>query len=170
MTQGARPAEGGELWEPEDLAAEVLAAPGIEGITLSGGEPFAQAVGLAAMLRLILARRDLGVIVYSGYRHEQLAGRARSESGIAGLLAMTDLLVHGPYTEALNDDVSLKGSSDQGVLLGTGRYAGHLSMYGPGYARRVEVHVGTREQMLVGVPSRRQLAWWRRTASVSARA
>jgi anaerobic ribonucleoside-triphosphate reductase activating protein len=162
MTQDARPAAGGELWTPADLAAEVLAAPDIEGITISGGEPFAQAAGLAAMLREARARRDLGVIVYSGYTHEHLARRARTRPGVAELLALTDLLVHGPYIEALNDDASLKGSSNQCVFLNTGRYAAYLPMYGAEYARRVEVHVETRETMLVGVPSRRQLAWWRK--------
>jgi anaerobic ribonucleoside-triphosphate reductase activating protein len=161
MTQDARPMTGGELWTPADLAAEVLATPGIEGITVSGGEPFAQAAGLAAMLGEVHAKRDLGVIVYSGYTHEYLVRRAQTQPGVAELLAMTDLLVHGPYIEALNNDASLKGSSNQGVFLNSARYAAHLPMYGAEYARRVEVHVETRETMLVGVPSRRQLAWWR---------
>ena len=78
----------------EDLAArlDAAAARGVEGITLLGGEPFAQAQGAAEVARAARAR-GLTVMVFSGYTLDEL--RARPDAG--PLLALTDLLVDGPY-------------------------------------------------------------------------
>lgn len=83
--------------EPVELAALAARidrawARGVEGVTFLGGEPFEQAAGLAALARH--ARdRAMTVMVFSGYTLDQL--RARSDA--AELLALTDLLVDGPY-------------------------------------------------------------------------
>jgi anaerobic ribonucleoside-triphosphate reductase activating protein len=166
MTLDAQAQSGGELWSPEDLAAGVLAAPDIEGITLSGGEPFAQAAGLAAMLRLIHAVRDLGVIIYTGFRLESLQKLARSDVGVAELLALADLIIDGPYEERLNDDASLKGSSNQRANLMSSRYRDYLYLYEPEQARRVEVQLRPDMRMFIGIPSRRQLMWWQKEKDV----
>ena len=63
MTPDARPFEGGETVAIDRLAAEVLAVDDIEGLTVSGGEPFTQAAGLAALVRQVRAYRDLGLIL-----------------------------------------------------------------------------------------------------------
>ena len=83
--------------EPAELAAlaariDRARARGVEGVTFLGGEPFEQAAGLAALAR---HARELGmtVMVFSGYVLDQL--RARPDA--AELLALTDLLVDGPY-------------------------------------------------------------------------
>lgn len=84
----------GTAWSIEDLEArlEAAAARGVEGITLLGGEPFAQAAGAAAVARAAKAR-GLTVMVFSGYTRDELARREDA----APLLALTDLLVDGPY-------------------------------------------------------------------------
>ncbi|HEX4420190.1 MAG TPA: 4Fe-4S single cluster domain-containing protein [Kofleriaceae bacterium] len=78
----------------DELAARIAAAraAGVEGISLLGGEPFEQAAELAELAR---HARSLGmtVMVFSGYTLAAL--RERREA--AALLALTDLLVDGPY-------------------------------------------------------------------------
>jgi anaerobic ribonucleoside-triphosphate reductase activating protein len=84
-----------DLWESvEAAAAGILATDGIEGVTLLGGEPFAQASALAALSRAVRGA-GLSVMVFSGYTLAQLreAGRADWDA----LLDATDLLVDGPY-------------------------------------------------------------------------
>ena len=83
--------------EPAALAAleariAQARAGGVEGVTFLGGEPFEQAAGLAQLAR---HARDLAltVMVFSGYPLDAL--RARPDA--AALLALTDLLVDGPY-------------------------------------------------------------------------
>ncbi|MCS6866690.1 MAG: radical SAM protein [Gemmata sp.] len=66
----------------------------IEGITLLGGEPFAHAFAALALVRQI-RKRNLSVMIFSGYTLEQL--RQRPEPEVGELLALTDILVDGPY-------------------------------------------------------------------------
>ncbi len=82
---------------PGELVAEALAA-NVEGISLLGGEPFAQANGLASVAEGVRAA-GLSVMVFSGYLLTQLQRRAGDDPGVARLLAATDLLVDGPYRE-----------------------------------------------------------------------
>ena len=81
--------------DPRDadaLVAEACAA-GVEGVSLLGGEPFAQAAGLAALAEGVRAR-GLSVMVFSGYT---LAELREQGPAAARLLAATDLLVDGRY-------------------------------------------------------------------------
>jgi anaerobic ribonucleoside-triphosphate reductase activating protein len=71
-------------------------AKGVEGISVLGGEPFEQAAGVTDVARAAKAL-GLTVMVYSGYRLEEL--RARGEDA-AELLAEIDLLVDGRYDRA----------------------------------------------------------------------
>ena len=65
-----------------------------EGITLLGGEPFLQAVGLARVAERV---RKLGgtVLTFTGYTLEEL--HRGDLPGAERLLAATDVLVDGPY-------------------------------------------------------------------------
>jgi anaerobic ribonucleoside-triphosphate reductase activating protein len=161
MTLAARSFEGGYEAGVAAVAEAVLAQRGLEGLTISGGEPFAQAWALAQLLELARARRDIGVIVYSGYTLEQLELKARAEPATAALLSRIDLLIDGPYMEQHNDGGALKGSSNQRAHFLTPRYSGFARLYQPDQSRRVELHVARDELMLVGIPSARQLDWWR---------
>lgn len=104
---------------PAALALEIaLSAP--DGVTISGGEPFLQAEAVAETIRSLRQVQgcDIGVIVYTGYRIEELA----DVPGAAALLAQTDLLIDGPYVRELDDGGSLRGSSNQRVIPLTPRY------------------------------------------------
>jgi len=89
------PLTGGRTYTVPALFEQVAATPGIEGISLLGGEPFAQAAGLAELARQC---RGLGlsVMVYSGYTLAQLR---RRDAASRRLLAQTDLLVDGVYDQ-----------------------------------------------------------------------
>lgn len=84
----------GEARDVEALVAQIarVKARGVEGVSFLGGEPFEQEAGLAALAGRVRAM-GMTVMVFSGYTIEALRARA----GAAALLAMTDLLVDGPY-------------------------------------------------------------------------
>lgn len=89
--------EGGDRIDVRDLAARVLATPGIEGVSLLGGEPFAQAEAAAELAEAVRAG-GLSVMVYSGFTLAELEDkRRRGEPGVGALLAVCDLLVDGRY-------------------------------------------------------------------------
>jgi anaerobic ribonucleoside-triphosphate reductase activating protein len=100
-----------------ELAERILALHGIDGVTFSGGEPFVQAGPLAALGEQ-LRRTGLTIVTYSGYTAEQLA--AGDDPAWPSLLAVTDLLIAGPYIAGLAGADPLKGSSNQQLIpLGT---------------------------------------------------
>lgn len=115
------PFDGGTPATVGELAQWLGALPDIEGVTLSGGEPFAQAAALAALLDAVRERRpDFGAMAYSGFRHEALT---RGTSGQRALLARLDLLIDGPYVAARHAPLLWRGSSNQRIHLLTDRYA-----------------------------------------------
>jgi anaerobic ribonucleoside-triphosphate reductase activating protein len=165
MTPGALSFDGGTVISVADLADEVLSTRGIEGLTITGGEPFAQAGALAALLQILRARADLGVVVYTGYRLHQLRRWAESDASIRNLLEGIDLLVDGPYVPSRNDNGALRGSDNQRVVLLTERYARVHSLHFSAQGRAIELFVGADHCMLVGIPSAAHLRWWRNRQS-----
>jgi len=104
--------------EVAELAAEILAVRGIEGVTFTGGEPFMQARALAALGR-VLQDAGLSVLVFTGFEPAELVGRARR-----ALLEVTDVLVTGRYLEAQRTTLHpWRGSSNQRVHFSTTRYS-----------------------------------------------
>lgn len=96
----------------DDLLAilrKMMAKQPITGITISGGEPFDQSDFLAFLKGV----RTLGiedVLVYTGYYKDEIQ-HFHDYDGLIGVL------VDGPYEEAFNDNMPLRGSSNQGIYL-----------------------------------------------------
>jgi anaerobic ribonucleoside-triphosphate reductase activating protein len=132
----------------EALAAELLSDPAISGFTFSGGEPFAQAAGLAALISLARQDRDLTLICFTGYYLHDLESMS-GNAGIWDLLSQVDVLIDGPYDKDLNDNRGLRGSSNQKVHYLTGRMIDFDFETQP---RNAEIHVRNGEMLFVGVP------------------
>ena len=166
MTPGSLPFDGGTEVPLSELFEWISGQPDIEGLTISGGEPFLQAGALAALINALREARDLGLIVYSGYKLATLRHLSAKDPTIGEFLDQIDLLIDGPYVASKNDGSPLRGSSNQGIRPLTDRYLRDLHLYDAGQPRQVEIHVEADMRMLVGVPSVRQLAWWKeRSAS-----
>jgi anaerobic ribonucleoside-triphosphate reductase activating protein len=113
------PFEGGSPWEVDALLATVLGTPGLEGVTLLGGEPVAQASALAPLASRVRGA-GLSVMLFSGHTLEEL--RALGPE-VQSLLAETDLLVDGRYDRALPDSRRRWiGSRNQRLHFLTDRY------------------------------------------------
>lgn len=136
----------------DDLAAELLADADVVGLTFSGGEPMAQAAALAQVIRCARRERELTLICFTGYRLAELR-RQPAESGVADLLAETDVLIDGRYVAARNDGKGLRGSDNQRIHLLTSRLAGAYEELSVG-RRRVEFRLRGDSALLVGVPDR----------------
>lgn len=160
MSPESRPVDGGRLVDTDRLAAELAALDGIEGVTVSGGEPFLQIGPLYSLLRALRVQTDLGVILYTGYTLEELEAfdDPRVDEICSGLV---DLIVDGPYVEEQNDGGALRGSSNQRVLFLTERYVPYRALY-EGTRRNVEILADKNGMLLIGVPARETLEGWRR--------
>lgn len=137
----------GEAIDTGALAWKIIVSDA-EGITISGGEPFLQAQALAELLRIVRGKRDLGVIVYTGYLLEELNDVPHARE----LLDQTDLLIDGPYIQELDDSKSLRGSSNQRAIPLTDRYRDQLHLYGSG-PRKTETFFHGGKTHHVGIPT-----------------
>lgn len=90
------PREGGKAFTAQEIFALIVKNPIVQGVTLSGGEPFAQAAALLPLARLIKGH-GLHLCAYSGYTFEQLLELGRREPAAAQLLECCDVLVDGPF-------------------------------------------------------------------------
>ncbi len=154
MTSQSQDMDGGKEMDVRDLAAMILRS-GRDGITISGGEPFLQAAELSELIGLLKARRDIGVIVYTGFTIEEI--REKKDPGMNRFLDQIDLLVDGPYIEEMNDGRNLRGSANQRVIALTERYERNVPDYG---SRKAEIELFAKEDriVLVGVPDAKTLA------------
>jgi anaerobic ribonucleoside-triphosphate reductase activating protein len=138
--------QGGTLLAVDALVSLILETPGIEGITISGGEPFLQAKQLGNVLHRVREERpSLGVIVYTGYLYEDL----REDDTAQALLNETDLLIDGSYQPALDDGRGMRGSSNQRLLHLTQRYRDITPMQD----RKTELRIEGGIMRMIGIPS-----------------
>jgi anaerobic ribonucleoside-triphosphate reductase activating protein len=139
---------------PQELAPLLLKNPNVTGLTFSGGEPMDQAAGLSALVQLCRQIRDVNVICFSGYTYEQLLSHPE-DSVVHALLAEIDVLIDGPYIEALNDDLGLRGSSNQRVIHLSDKLKGFDLDHAP---RHIELFIKQDSTMMIGVPPREVLS------------
>ncbi len=105
---------GGKALSVAELVRQMDENPLLDGLTLSGGEPFAQAEDCAALARAA-RERGLNVWCYSGWTLEELLRDQRP--GVRELLELTDVLVDGPFLlEERSLTLKWRGSANQRVL------------------------------------------------------
>jgi anaerobic ribonucleoside-triphosphate reductase activating protein len=114
---GTHDARGGREVAVAELAAQLAATAGIEGVTLSGGEPLQQPEAAAALLRAARAQ-GLSTLVFSGYALDEI----RALPGGDAVLAELDVLVDGRYVAGDRLGTGLRGSANQRLHLLTSRY------------------------------------------------
>ena len=114
---GTHDAAGGRAIPVAELAAQLAATPGIEGLSLSGGEPLQQPAAAAALLD---AARALGLstLAFSGYTEAEI----RALPGGPEVLARLDVLIDGRYVAGDRLATGLRGSANQRIRLLTARY------------------------------------------------
>jgi anaerobic ribonucleoside-triphosphate reductase activating protein len=104
------------------IAETLLADEGAprDGITILGGEPFLQLKGLLALLQILKAQAQ-HITLYTGFTLEELA--QRTDDRIPQILALTDILIDGPFVKELTDNAGeWRGSTNQRILHHPARY------------------------------------------------
>ena len=116
------PHSSNSLVEPSEVVEWILAIPSIEGITISGGEPFEQAAALVDIIgQMKRVRPELTVFIFSGHEYQTLL--QSEEKSVRKLIQHSDMLSTGPYIAKLRDQALLwRGSSNQELHYITERY------------------------------------------------
>lgn len=163
-----------ELWDaapasnhrPVAEIAELLAPLllGLDGLTISGGEPTLQSAALTALIRQLRAReelKDLEVLSYSGFTIEELQTRGAQ---VAAYLGELDILIDGRFEQSAANDLQWRGSDNQRVHLLSERAARHAAQIEAPMpdARPLQVQIlGAGSYRLIGIPKRGDLAAYR---------
>lgn len=91
----------------------------IEGITVSGGEPFLQAQGLFELLKTAKKNNNLSTVVYTGFTYNEIKQKAEYLS----CLDFIDVLIDGRYEESKKETTFLaRGSTNQRFYFFSSRY------------------------------------------------
>jgi anaerobic ribonucleoside-triphosphate reductase activating protein len=153
---------GGKQVLIDDVYRSAAALTDIEGITVSGGEPFLQIDALHELLRRICGTTSFGVILYTGYYLSELK-EMRNPKAEEIISSFVDVLIDGPYIDELNDGKALRGSKNQTVHFLTGRYLDKAYIYDEP-ARNVEMRVTDTDMFFIGIPDRKTLSSWKKIA------
>lgn len=138
--------DGGELVEVDTIVQQILHQENIEGITISGGEPFLQQDALCELISKVREHKDVGVIIYTGMKYSEIENTALAHSA--------DLIIDDEYVEELNDNKSLRGSSNQNVLCLTERYKDIVPEYYGIQGRKIELLFSDGVTRMIGIPSK----------------
>lgn len=116
MSPEMQTTEGCRDYDVSELAAMLGKISGkIDGVTISGGEPFRQAKDLRKLVEHIRANVTDDIIVYTGYTFEELSRDPTGDA--AGVLENISVLIDGEYVDELNDGRGIRGSSNQRVIV-----------------------------------------------------
>lgn len=96
---------GGEEITPEELAALIKSKRYIDGVTLSGGDPFFQQQACLELMSLLPPETDLWI--YTGFEYDEIKDTE--------LAKRADVLVTGKYIEELRCVGKMYGSSNQEI-------------------------------------------------------
>lgn len=95
---------GFELEPAQIVAGYQRRAKLLDGITLSGGDPFYQQEACVELLRML---PGVDVWIYTGFEYDEIKDTE--------LAKMADVLVTGPYLKALHCEGEMYGSSNQEI-------------------------------------------------------
>ena len=108
---------GRQLSEKElfELLKKIFEDHTVDGITISGGEPFLQTKELSLLIDLLSDHAD-DILVYTGYRIETLKKRKKLLDETEHILDSAAAIIDGVYIEEKNLSHPLKGSDNQRIF------------------------------------------------------
>lgn len=112
--------KGGYSKSVDEIAASVMECDGLTGVTISGGEPFLQFDELVKLIDTISARTDLDIMIYTGFKVEEL--REMFGASFDEAMCRIDILIDGEYIQEQNTGSMYRGSDNQRIFFPTGKY------------------------------------------------
>ena len=141
-----------ELWETDesrkisidvllDLISRITSENKVDGVTITGGEPFFQKAELKELIAA-LSNLKKDILVFTGYYIEQL-----SESDLENIAVLID----GPYIKEQNSGLILRGSSNQRIHILNKDFEEAYSLYLSGKHSRIQNFLDGNSVISVGI-------------------
>jgi len=163
VSQDTWPRDATKAIAVRDLLAwcRKVSAGALDGVTISGGEPFEQPQALRALLDGLGAWRrekqlDFDILCYSGMPQRRL------EKDHADILARLDAIIPEPYVDGLPQGNVWRGSRNQPLVpltaRGHTRYAAHVEQAADAHGKRMQASVDGKRVWMIGIPARGDMA------------
>ena len=102
----------GKILDVKDVYNDIITTRYIDGVTISGGDPFFQPEALCELLKM-LKEQGLSIWCYSGWRFEDLLLNEKQ----AKALKYVDVLVDGKFEEdKKSKECMFRGSTNQRII------------------------------------------------------
>jgi anaerobic ribonucleoside-triphosphate reductase activating protein len=105
-------------WLEIDEVFKQVNHPGIEGISISGGEPLQQHGSLISFLQKVKQETSLSVVLFTGYNWQEVQRMPRTKK----LLPLVDILLAGRYDQSQRIASGLLGSRNKTIHYLSTRY------------------------------------------------
>ncbi len=134
-----RPLQLSNIVSVSNLIDLICSQNKINGLTISGGEPFLQGKNLTYLIKKLKSKKEFDIIVYTGYEYKDLIwGKAKQ------FLRHIDVLISGKYIDKLNNNKGLRGSTNQEIIFLTNKLTKHKNNF-YNQTRKLEYHINDNE-------------------------
>jgi anaerobic ribonucleoside-triphosphate reductase activating protein len=152
-----------DTWDPnsghsmviDDICELVMAArsdEGLDGVTISGGEPFQQPEALRRLCSELRRRwPDVDILAYSGYRLSRLRRMHPT------ILQLLDAIVSEPFVAGRPTEAQWRGSSNQELTILSRRGEVHYATASDVPGSRLQITVDEEGVWVAGIPRRGDL-------------
>jgi anaerobic ribonucleoside-triphosphate reductase activating protein len=149
MSRETWPPGGGESIATDRLACIIegfFESGRADGLTVSGGEPFDQPEALMRLLRSLNVAGVRDILVFSGYKMENIALR---HPGVSGLVAA---IIDGPFELGGETEACWKGSANQAMTLFRPELSEIYGAWAEAKKGALQVLARGREKFIAGIP------------------
>jgi anaerobic ribonucleoside-triphosphate reductase activating protein len=141
---------GGEVSVVELVAGIASQLSACDGVTISGGEPLDQAIGMREFIRQIRDQLAGDILIFSGYSKEWI------DENQPWIFDAVDVLITDPYDAKAGQTKVLRGSDNQRIFLlsqlASERYSSAINTQLWGNDRRLDLFFEGSEVFMAGIP------------------